>query len=253
MADRMRGKVALITGGGSGIGRATALALAKKEVFVAISDVSAESGNETVELVRKSKGNASFIQCDVSKAAQVKDMLKEINDKHGRLDIALNNAGVIEEKLRPITDYPNAEWERMIGVNLTGIWLCMKYEIPEMLEHGEGVIINVASDASFTGAPGNSGYAGSKHGVIGITKSVALEYAKSGIRINAICPGVVDTPMTKKFFDSYPDEGKSYINNHPLGRMATAEEIADVIVWMCSDSASYLIGHSMVIDGGSSA
>lgn len=252
MEKILKGKVALITGGGSGIGRATALAFAREGAIVAISDVAVENGEETARMVRDAGGEASFIPCNVAKGTEVKAMVDKTVGKYGQLDCAFNNAG-IESSMVPIVDYPEEEWDKVISINLTGVWLCMKYEIPQMLKQGRGAIVNTASVAGLIGTPGISPYTASKHGVVGITKTAALEYATAGIRINAVCPGAIRTPMVNRVIASKPEIENFFLQCHPVGRLGTPEEIAAAVVWLCSDAASFVTGHAMVVDGGLTA
>lgn len=249
---KLQGKAILVTGAGSGIGRATSLLFAKEGGRVAVVDVNKEGGEETVRLIDKHGGEGKFFQCDVSKAQEVEAMVREIVEKYGRLDCAFNNAG-IEGLNSPVIEYDEEIWDQVIDINLKGVWLCMKYEIPEMLKQGGGVIVNTASVAGLIGTPGSTGYTASKHGIVGLTKTSALEYAKAGIRINAICPGAVHTELIDRLIQKYPSMLKFYEDVHPIGRIGRVEEVAGAVVWLCSPWASFMTGDVMVIDGGLTA
>jgi NAD(P)-dependent dehydrogenase (short-subunit alcohol dehydrogenase family) len=247
METTFKNKVALVTGGTSGIGRATALAFAKKGAKIVIADW--VENNETLNLIKDSGGEAFFVKCDVSKATDVKVMVEKIIDVFGRLDYAFNNAG-IEGTTANTPDCTEENFEKTIGVNLKGIWLCMKYEIPEMLKRGTGVIVNCSSVAGLVGFAGLPAYVASKHGIIGLTKTAALEYAKLGIRVNAVCPGVIKTPMIDRLTGSKKEAEDQFTGLEPIGRMGQPEEIANAVVWMCSDEASFVTGLAMAVDGG---
>jgi NAD(P)-dependent dehydrogenase (short-subunit alcohol dehydrogenase family) len=252
MAGDMKGKVALVTGGGSGIGRGTALAFAGKGVRVAVVDIVPEGANLTVSMIKEAGGEAVAILCDVAKSAQVKAMVDKTIETFGRLDYAFNNAG-IEGMIAPLSDYDEDAWNHIIAVNLTGVWLCMKYEIPALLKQGGGAIVNTASVAGHIGTPGASGYTATKHGVIGLTKTVALEYATSGIRVNSLCPGAIRTEMWEIGMKKYPHMEQFFRDAHPVGRIGEVNEVAGAVIWMCSDEASFMTGTSMIIDGGVTA
>ena len=249
MADLMKGKIALVTGAGSGIGRAAAQIFAREGAKVAAADVNQASAEETVGLIRAAGGEAFGLQADVSKAAEVEAMVAAVVETFGRLDCAFNNAG-IEGALASTADYTEADWAPVIAVNLTGVWLCMKYEIPRMLETGGGAIVNTSSAAGLLGAPRMSAYVASKHGVVGLTKTAALEYAKSGVRVNAVCPGVIDTSMVGRLKERRPRMFEKIVRGEPIGRIGRPEEIAETAVWLCSDAASFVTGHAMSVDGG---
>jgi len=249
MAGRLAGKVALVTGGSSGIGRASCLAFAREGAQVLVSDVVAKAGQETVELITKAGGTASFTAADVSKASEVEALIATCVETYGRLDCAHNNAG-IEGPGASTVDYDEDSWDRVIAINLTGVWLCMKYQIPEMLKHGGGAIVNTSSAAGLLGFRGGSAYVASKHGVLGLTKTAALEYAKAGVRVNAVCPGAIDTPMMGRITDHKPHRAERMASSEPVGRMGSPEEIAEAVVWLCSDAASFVTGHAMSVDGG---
>jgi len=249
MAGLVQGKIALITGGGSGIGRAAALALAKEGATVAVSDILAAGGEETVRLIQAAGGEATFIKADVAKAAEVEALINKVVQTYGRLDCAVNNAG-IEGEMTTTVDCSEENFDRIIAVNLKGVWLCMKHEIPQMLKQGGGAIVNTASVAGLIGFQGLPAYVASKHGVNGLTKTAALEYAKQGIRVNAVCPGVIHTPMLDRLFTSRPGAGETIAAMEPVGRLGKPEEIAAAVVWLCSDAASFVTGLPMAVDGG---
>ena len=249
MAELTKGKVTLVTGAGSGIGRAAARIFAREGAKVAAADVNQASAEETVGLIRAAGGEAFGLQADVSKAAEVEAMVATVVETYGRLDCAFNNAG-IEGALASTADYTEADWAPVIAVNLTGVWLCMKYEIPRMLETGGGAIVNTSSAAGLLGAPRMPAYVASKHGVVGLTKTAALEYAKSGVRVNAVCPGVIDTSMVGRLKERRPRMFEKIVRGEPIGRIGRPEEIAETAVWLCSDAASFVTGHAMSVDGG---
>ena len=249
MAELTKGKVALVTGAGSGIGRAAAQIFAREGAKVAAADVNQASAEETVGLIRAAGGEAFGLQADMSKAAEVEAMVAAVVETYGRLDCAFNNAG-IEGALASTADYTEADWAPVIAVNLTGVWLCMKYEIPRMLETGGGAIVNTSSAAGLLGAPRMPAYVASKHGVVGLTKTAALEYAKSGVRVNAVCPGVIDTSMVGRLKERRPRMFEKIVRGEPIGRIGQPEEIAETAVWLCSDAASFVTGHAMSVDGG---
>jgi len=252
MAGLVTGKVAIVTGGGSGIGRASALAFAREGAKVVVADVVVEGGEETVRLIQHNGGAAIFVKTNVSKAAEVEALVARAVLTYGRLDCAHNNAG-IEGPGATTVDYAEESWERVLAINLTGVWLCMKYEIPQMLKQGSGAIVNTASTAGLVGYPRGSAYVASKHGVVGLTKTAALEYAKSGIRVNAVCPGAIDTPMMWRITDHLPQRAARMAAAEPVGRMGQPAEIAEAVVWLCSEAASFVTGHAMAVDGGMTA
>jgi NAD(P)-dependent dehydrogenase (short-subunit alcohol dehydrogenase family) len=250
MARLVENKVALITGAGSGIGRASALAFAREGAKVVVADVSAEGGNETVRLVEEAGGKAMFVKTDVSKATEVEALIQKIVQTYGRLDCAHNNAG-IEGIVALTADYPEEMWDRVLRINLKGAFLSMKHEIPQMLKQGGGAIVNTASGLGIVGIQGLSAYVASKGGVVGLTRTAAVEYAPSGIRINALIPGVTRTPMmTRQMGENAHLAEPQYISLHPIGRLGLPEEIAEAAVWLCSEHASFVVGHAMAIDGG---
>jgi len=252
MTDSAQDKVALVTGGSSGIGRATALAFAREGAKVAVADLNIVGGEETVSLIKSVGGEACFIEANMAEAASVEAMVKKAVETYGRLDCAHNNAGV-EGALIRTAEYEEDQWDQVIRINLTGVWLCLKYEIPQMLQQGSGAIVNTASGAGLIGVKRMPAYVASKHGVVGLTKTAALEYAKSGIRVNAVCPGVIKTPMVERVTGGRPDILDKMIAAEPIGRSGQPEEIAEAVVWLCSDAASFVTGHAMAVDGGAVA
>lgn len=251
MSRRFIGKVALITGGASGIGRTTAIAFATEGASVVVADRDIKEAAETAKLINATGGKAIAVQVDVSKSAEVAAMLEATIKTYSRLDIAVNNAG-IGGVSKPLPDYPEDVWRKVLDVNLTGVWLCMKEEIPHILKQG-GAIVNVSSLAGLNGFPGFGAYAAAKHGVIGITRTAALEYAKAGLRVNAICPAFTETPMIDDLKMASAKLGERLPRIMPIGRLATTEEIAGTILFLASENASYINGIAMPIDGGASA
>jgi len=243
------GKVALVTGASSGIGEATAKAFADHGAKVLLADVDVERGQAVAAQIREAGGEASFVKTDVSNAAEVKAMVATAIERYGRLDLAHNNAGIVGGGAT-VVDMPEETWGRAIAVMLTGVFLCLKYEIPVMLDSGGGAIVNTSSGAGLIGFPAMADYVSAKHGVIGLTKTAALEFATSGIRINAICPGTARSKMVNDWIGGNPDQEAEVAGLHPIGRIAEAEEIANGVMWLCSDAASFMIGHALVIDGG---
>jgi NAD(P)-dependent dehydrogenase (short-subunit alcohol dehydrogenase family) len=247
MEKIFKDKVALITGGSFGIGRATAIAFAARGAKVVIADIA--ENNDTLSQIKNTGGDVTFISCDVSDEASIRMLIENTVATYGRLDYAFNNAG-IEGHSAPTHECSNENWDKTINVNLKGVWLCMKYEIPHMLKLGKGVIVNNASIAGLVGFPNIPAYVASKHGVIGLTKNTALEYAKSGIRVNVVCPGVIKTPMIDRFTGKNKEVEKQFESMEPVGRMGEPEEVAEAVAWLCSDASSFVTGHSLVVDGG---
>ena len=249
MPGLLEGKVALVTGGSSGIGRASARAFAREGARVMVADVAMEGGQESIRLIQEAGGEATFMQVDVTQATDVAALIAKIITVYGRLDCAHNNAG-IEGAIAPTADCTEDNWDCVISVNLKGVWLCMKYEIPQMLQQDSGAIVNTASAAGLVGARGIPAYVASKHGVVGLTKTAALEYARAGIRVNAVCPGVIRTPMVERLMGARPRAEARLRELEPVGRLGTPEEVAEAVVWLCSDAASFVTGHAMSVDGG---
>lgn len=249
MPGRLDNKIALVTGAGSGIGRATALVFAREGAKVVVSDIVVEGGQETVQQIEAAGGESIFVKADVSQAADVETLIAKAVETYGRLDCAFNNAG-IEGGVKPTIDCTEEEFDRTIAVNLTGVWLCMKYEIQQMLSQGGGTIVNTASAAGLVGFPGLPDYVASKHGVVGLTKTAALEYAKSGIRVNAVCPGVIQTPMVERGAQLSPGFDELAVSMEPVGRFGQPAEVGEAVVWLCSDAASFVTGIPMQVDGG---
>ncbi|KRP87290.1 short-chain dehydrogenase [Bradyrhizobium pachyrhizi] len=255
MAGILDGKAALVTGGGSGIGRATAIAMAREGARVAVSDLSKDGIEETVALINAAGGQSIAIQDDVTDEAEVANMVARTVSAFGRIDCAFNNAGVAGRSVGPpgqrIHELTQASVAKMFSVNLMGVFLCLKYEVAQMLKQGGGgAIVNTASIAGLVGLATSGHYVATKHGVVGLTKSAAIEYAQDGIRVNCVNPGYIKTPMTKETMDERYDE---IIAKVPVRRLGVLEEIAEAVVWMCSDKASFMTGASHVVDGGYSA
>lgn len=247
--EAFAGKIVLVTGGAGGIGRATALAFARAGATVVVSDVTVEGGEETVAMIRQTGATASFIKANVTNAVEVEAMIARIVLDYGRLDCAFNNAGIEEESV-PTAMCEEAQFDRIINVNVKGAWLCMKYEILQMLKQGGGTIVNTASVAGLVGAPLQPAYAASKHAVVGLTKTAAAEYGRAGIRINSVCPGVIRTEMMDRAIEREPRREKSLSKVHPIGRVGEADEVASAVLFLCSDAASFMIGHQLAVDGG---
>jgi NAD(P)-dependent dehydrogenase (short-subunit alcohol dehydrogenase family) len=250
LTANLEGKIALVTGGASGIGRASALAFARQGAKVVVADVTVEGGEETAHTIEKASGEAIFLKTDVSNPTEVRTTIKKAVAFYGSLDCVLNNAG-IQGNTTSMAAGSEENWDRVIDINLKGVWLCMKYEIPFMREQGGGSIVNMASIAGLrSGLPLFSTYTASKHGVVGLTKAAAVEYAKVGIRINAVCPGFIQTPMVESD-PQKASELEGWIQTVvPAGRLGTSEEVAEAVIWLSSDAASFVTGHAFVVDGG---
>lgn len=249
MTAILSNRVTLITGGGSGIGRAAALACAEEGGKIIIADTDVEGGEETRRQIHDKGGEALFIRADVSKTADVQGLVTQAVKHYGRLDCAFNNAG-IEGESTPLAESKEEVWDRVLGINLKGVWLCMKYELLQMLKQGSGAIVNNASVLGLVGTPSNPAYTASKHGVVGLTKSAALAYAQSGIRVNVVCPGFIQSPLTDRKFALSPERRDAVIAKHPIGRLGTTNEIAAAVVWLFSDASSFVTGHTLTVDGG---
>lgn len=246
--DNAAGRVALVTGGSSGIGKATALAFARAGVKTAIADIQRDAGEALAAQIRAEGFEAQFVPLDVTSTAQVDGAIERVVAQYSRLDYAFNNAGVATQRGGPIADFPEEEWDRILSINLKGVWLCMKYQCRQMLRQGGGSIVNTSSIMGLVSKTGLSAYSAAKAGVIGLTRSVAADYATSGIRVNAICPGGIVTPMTAN-----PDIRESMarvVAATPMARMGEAEEIAETVLWLCSDKSSYMTGQALAVDGG---
>jgi NAD(P)-dependent dehydrogenase (short-subunit alcohol dehydrogenase family) len=251
MAGILDGKSTLITGGGGGIGRATALAFAREGARVAVADLVAEAARETVALVNAAGGQAISLSGDVSRDADVRAMIAAVVDTYGRLDCAFNNAGIagwqVDAVGKKTAEWSEEAFDRMIAINLKGVWLCMRHELPQMQAQGGGVIVNTASIAGLAGLPTSSAYVAAKHGVVGLTKTAAIEYAEVNIRVNAVCPGYIRTPMTEPGMRL---RGEAILAQTPFKRLGNPEEIAEMVLWLCSERASYVSGAAYNVDGG---
>jgi len=245
-------KVVLVTGGGGDIGRATALAFASAGAVVTVTDVSREAGQAAVAQITAKGGKAAFIHADVGRAADVKALVEQVVAAHGRLDCAFNNAGIEEEHMR-LADCTEDTFDRIMNVNVKGVWLCMKHQLAQMHAQGSGAIVNTASVAGLVGAPKMAAYSASKHAVVGLTKSAAVEYGRKGVRVNAVCPGIIRTQMYERALQADPQVEKFAVAAHPIGRLGRAEEVAAVVLWLCSDAASFVTGHAHTVDGGLTA
>lgn len=250
MIRDFEGKVVIVTGGGYGIGRAACLAFARDGAKVVVADVDVKSSEETVSLIKEAGGEAVIIKTDVSHEVEVEALINKTVEIYRRLDCAFNNVGIHKTFISTI-DFTQEDWNQMIDINLKGIWLCMKYEIPQMLKQGKGAIVNTSSVAGLIAAPSNPAYPASKHGVVGLTKSAAIEFARKGIRVNCICPGpTTSTRMHEELTATALDAIEKMHDKVPMGRTAEPREIAEAAVWLCSDKASYITGHALPIDGG---
>ena len=252
MSMTFSGQVAVVTGGGAGIGRATALAFAAEGLKVVVADLDAASGEGTVEQIKAGGGIAVFVRCNVTLEVDVKQLMEQTINTYGRLDYAFNNAGIEIEHGR-LADGTQDEFDAIMGVNVKGVWLCMKYQLPLMLNQGGGAIVNTASVAGLGAAPKMSIYSASKHAVIGLTKSAAVEYAKKNIRVNAVCPAVIDTDMFRRAYETDPKKAEYAAAVHPIGRIGKVEEVASAVLYLCSDGAAFTTGHALAIDGGAMA
>jgi NAD(P)-dependent dehydrogenase (short-subunit alcohol dehydrogenase family) len=248
--NRLENKVALVTGGSSGIGQAAAQLFAREGAKVVIADINAEGGEETLRIIRDAGGEAHFVRTDVSKAADVEALIDKIVEIYGRLDCAYNNAGILGD-IVSVADHNQGAWDHTIDTNLKGTWLCLKYQIPQMLKQGNGAIVNTTATAGVKGgSPYRSAYAASKAGIVSLSKSAAMENAEYGLRINVICPSHTRTPMLEQFFELRPELEADFIAQAPMGRIAAPEEVAEGALWLCSDASSFVTGHVLAVDGG---
>ena len=252
MSELMQDKVGIITAGGSGIGRASAQAFAREGAKVIISDINDDMGQETVNMIKKAGGEASYIPCNVAKEEDVVVLINKTVELYGRLDWAHNNAG-IGVPSASITESDSSDWDRALQITATGMYYSIKHEIPAMLKSGGGAIVNTSSTAGLSGAENMAGYSASKWAVNGLTKSIALEYGKQGIRINSICPGMTLTPAVEKWSQEAPEQAEYIKSNIPLGRIGKPEDQANAAVWLCSDKAAYITGVNLPVDGGHTA
>jgi NAD(P)-dependent dehydrogenase (short-subunit alcohol dehydrogenase family) len=246
------GRVAFVTGAGSGIGRATALAFARAGADVVVADVAEQANRETAQAVEALGARSVAVTCDVTAAESVRAALDATVETFGRLDAAFNNAGIEQTKVAA-ADLADEEWDRILAVNLRGVFLCLKHEVPLMLAQGGGAIVNTSSGAGVKGFPTGAAYVAAKHGVVGLTRSAALDYAHANVRINAVCPGITDTAMMERVTGGTGDGRQAVIAQEPVGRMGMPEEIAATVLWLCSDSASFVVGAAIVVDGGQTA
>jgi NAD(P)-dependent dehydrogenase (short-subunit alcohol dehydrogenase family) len=249
MAGKLEGRVGIVTGGASGIGRATALTLAREGATVVVSDIQEEGGEETVGLIKQSRGDARFIKADVGNRDSVEALVEQTVKTYGRLDWAFNNAG-ISGPIAPTAEYTDEAWDQVINIDLTGVFYCMRAELRHMQKQGRGAIVNTASIAGLVAIRNITAYLAAKHGVIGITKGAALEYAEAGIRVNAVCPGYIDTPIMAPLAKAVPEWLDLAVKEEPIGRLGQPQEIGEAVAWLCSDAASFVTGLAMPVDGG---
>lgn len=243
------GRVALVTGGGSGLGQAASRILAERGARIVVADVDEAGGAATVGQCEQAGSEAVFVRTDVTSELDVQTAVGTAVERWGRLDAALNNAGTTGPT-KPVADYTLEEWNAVIALNLTGVFLCLKHEIPQMVSQGGGAIVNTSSGAGLVGFAGLPGYVASKHGVLGLTKAAALEYVTAGVRVNAVCPGSTRTPMLEGWMGGNPDIERAMEQSAPIGRLARPDEIAEAMVWLLSDAASFVVGHAFAVDGG---
>lgn len=245
MEQFFSGKVALVTGAGSGIGEATALLYARHGAKVIVSDINEAHGKSVVEKIRSAGGDAQFVACDVSKAEQCEALVKETLGHYGRLDYACNNAGIGGEAAA-VGDMSVSGWDKVIAINLSSVFYCMKYQLPAILKDGGGAIVNMASILGQVGFPHSAGYVAAKHGVVGLTQNAAVEYSAQGVRVNAVGPGFIDTPLLSQMDKATKD---MLISKHPIGRLGKSEEVAELVIWLSSDKASFVTGAYYPVDG----
>ena len=254
MPGLLQGKISLATGAASGIGRATSLVMAREGATVVVSDINADGAEETLSDIKAMGGDGTVILADVSRPGDVAALITQTVAAYGKLDCAYNNAGIEGFMAGRLHEYPEDQWDRLIDVNVKGVWLCLKHEIPQMIQQGGGAIVNTASAAGLVGSRRLSAYVASKHAVVGLTKAAALEYAQDGIRINAVCPGIIDTPMMSRLIGGREADYEATIPiRQPIGRLGTPEEIAESVTWLCSPAASLVTGLAMAVDGGFTA
>ena len=251
-ASGFAGKAVLVTGGASGIGRAVVERLAADGARLVIADIIAGEGGRVAERVRQAGGEAVFVHTDVRHSDQVQAMVGTALDAYGRLDCAVNNAGV-EHGLQALADFGEEDWERVQDINLKGVWLCLKHELPVMVRQGQGSIVNLASVAGLVGAALFGPYVASKHGVVGLTRTAALEYGRMGVRVNAVCPSAIRTEMFERSLADRRDLAEKLVRNSPMRRLGEPAEVAEAVVWLCSDAASFVNGHALTVDGGMTA
>ena len=249
MNAQFKGKTALVTGGSSGIGRATAIMFASRGATVVIASRSEPESAKTIDSILAAGGNARFIKTDVTSEPQVEALIASIVSEFGNLDYAFNNAGA-QPVPSATTDQTEDDWDKMLAVNLKGTWLCMKHELRHMLKQGRGSIVNNASISGLVGIATWPAQCASKHGVVGLTRAVAIEYAKSGIRVNVVCPGAIETPMLHGLTGGNPEFEQAVAAAEPMGRVGTPEEVAEAVIWLSSDASSFVTGHALAVDGG---
>lgn len=249
MKGRLEDKVALVTGSASGIGRGIAVVFAREGARVVVTDINGDGGQETVDMIEKKGGEAIFISADLRESRQVEQLVKKTVETFGRIDCACNNAGVAGVRV-PLVEFPEEQWDFVLDTDLKTVWLCMKYEIPQMVKQGKGAIVNISSAAGLRPNKGSTAYSTAKHGVIGLTKMAALENAENGIRVNTVCPGAVRTPFVDELCRKDPARETWYLSTTPMRRMGTPEEIGQAVSWLCSEEASYITGVTLPVDGG---